>query len=222
MKEAEIQVASSIDTTVPDPGDPTYQMECLALEIRQTLKALKDNNFTFTQAESSDFSTYGGNLKDFIDDMSAREDEILLTGFSSIAATLPDVLPIIEAILSGGTAAIPSILLNAVVSQLFRSRNSAITAREGEIVSDLDAESISDSIDAMATDIEGIKEELQDFKRGLVRPANGETAYFLDQFEKFALDSEDSKLTDFFDHITINIISRDDFQTLDFGPAPEE
>ena len=158
MLTSDIITLSGLSDTLPTPGDPTYQTECLSLMLRKTLEALDTNSFGFERAESSDFTSYSNGMKDFIDDMNEREDEILLNGVSSIVATLPDVLPIIGAVLSGGTAAVPSILLNGLVSQLFRSRNSAITAKGGEILAgDADMTGIEEGLTALEMTLDEVR-----------------------------------------------------------------
>jgi hypothetical protein len=222
MKTAQLQVPASLDQTLPTPGDPTYQMEALARTIHNTLIELNTENFEFSAAEASDFNTYGNDMKTFIDNMRDREDEILLSGFSSIIANLPDVIPLISAILSGGTAAIPSILLNALIGQLYRSRNSAITAKEGEVLSDLDTGGVEDGLSEIYQELQNIKTELDAFKRGLVIPANGDTEYFVDLFKAFGVTLDGlSMLRSVLETFNINLYNDDEGANWSVGPLPD-
>jgi len=226
MLEADIQVPETLNQTLPTPGDPTYQTEQLALILSNTLKALDTAGFTFKAAEATDFTTYGNSVKGFIDDMKAREDDILIDGFSTVVATLPDVVPIIEAILSGGYSAIPSILLNGVMSQLFRSRDSAITAKEGEILnSDVDVSSLVTALEGIQATHTLIEGHVQSLLRSFHIPANGGAAvYFIDEFRKASLtpDGDYALLTTVLTEFTINLIG-DLFQShWSVGPVPVE
>lgn len=225
MKTAQFQVPASLDQTLPTPGDATYQTEQLALILNNTIKELDDEGFEFSSAESSDFSTYGNSLKTFIDNMHEREEDILTTGATTVVANLPDVLPIIGAILSGGTAAIPSILLNAVISQLFRSRDTAIEVKGGEILpSDVDLTDLVDAVEGIQNTHDVIEEHVSEILRSFKIPANGDTAYFIDEFRKFALDAdfEESKLSELLTTFTINLISQFGTQGMTWGPNPDE
>jgi len=225
MLQAEIQVPETLNQTLPDPGDPTYQTEQLALILSNTLKELDTEGFTFKAAVPGDFTSYGNDVKGFIDAMSQREDEILLNGFSTVIATLPDVVPIIEAILSGGYSAIPSILLNGVMSQLFRSRDSSIEAKEGEVLNaDIDLSEVVAALEGIQNTHDVIEGHVESLLRSFHIPANGgDAVYFLDEFRKFALDDDflESKLSEILTEFTVNLISQWGTQGLHWGPVPE-
>lgn len=210
MKTATFQVPVSLDQTLPSPGDATYQTEQLALILNNTIKELDDEGFEFATAESSDFSSYGTDLKTFIDNMHEREEDILLTGATTVVANLPDVLPIIGAILSGGTAAIPSILLNAVVSQLFRSRDTSVESFGGEIINgDIDLSALTTAVQGLNSSHAELVGRVEELVRAFVIPENGaEAENFIDMM-KLALLTEDgdySRLEGILTEFTVNLI----------------
>lgn len=138
IKTAEIYVLPTIDTTIPSPGDPTYQTECASLEWRQTMRNLNTAGFVFQKPDELEFSAFNTEVMDFLSAANTRFDEILQTGASSVVANLPNVLNIMAAISSGGSSEVLSILLNALVGTAFHWRDSQIEAAQGEPTSDLD------------------------------------------------------------------------------------
>jgi len=133
MLTAVIYDQGTIDTTLPDPGDPTYQTEALSLALRKTLQNLFDEGFEFERAESTDFTSFGGDAQDAVDDYMDRYEEILQTGASEVVAALPDVLPIIGALLSGGATPVLTILAQGVLDTLLRHKDTGVTEAGEEI-----------------------------------------------------------------------------------------
>ena len=154
MLEASFPTIGTLDETLPATSDPQYQSAALCLSLHKIIKAISDEGFTITKPEASDFSSYSNNVKDYIDKMAQREDEILRNGFSTVVATLPDVLSIMAAISSGGLAEVPSILLNALMSQAFRSRDTLLDVEGGDTDQDLieALNEIRDKIDLVLTE----------------------------------------------------------------------
>lgn len=72
MRTAELPTIGTLDTTLPSAGDPTYQTESLCLTIHKIIKELSDEGFEFQQAQTTDFSTYGTNTQDAVDDYIER------------------------------------------------------------------------------------------------------------------------------------------------------
>lgn len=120
MKTADIVASLDDDTTVPDEGDPTYQQECLALDLRGILKNLSDEGFVLTSTETSDLSAFSTEVADGVDDYVDRFEEMLVDGTSEIVAYIPDVLSIMAALLSGGAEPVLAILLQGVLDTIIR------------------------------------------------------------------------------------------------------
>lgn len=120
MRTAELPTIGTLDTTLPSAGDPTYQTESLCLTIHKIIKELSDEGFEFQQAQTTDFSTYGTNTQDAVDDYIERFEDLLETGTTAVSAALPDVLPIIGALLSGGSAPVLAILAQGVLDTMLR------------------------------------------------------------------------------------------------------
>lgn len=143
MKTASLPDPGTIETDIPEPGEAGYQQECFALYLRQVFKNLYDEGFAFNSVESSDLSSFSGDVADGLDDYIERYEEILLDGASEITANIPDVLPIMAALVSGGSAPVLSILLQGVLDAFLRNRNASITQSEGET---LDTSELVDAI----------------------------------------------------------------------------
>lgn len=146
MLTALIYDQGTINTTLPSPGDPTYQTEALSLALRKTLQNLFDEGFSFTRAESADFTSFGGDAQDAVDDYMDRYEEILQTGASEVVAALPDVMPIIAALLSGGSAPVLSILAQGVLDTLLRHKDTGVT-EAGEEISNADMSGVETRLD---------------------------------------------------------------------------
>ena len=169
MKTAVIYTNATFSDTIPAPGDPTYQTEVLALMLRKTLENMESAGMVFTAPEAGDFTTFNNEATGFMSDANARMDEILTTGVSSIVANVPDVLSIMAAISSGGGSEVLSILLRAVLAQMWHDRDSSITAAQGEPqYSDLSVD-----LSTLEQELAAIRAELEAMKRGLILPANG-------------------------------------------------
>lgn len=158
MLTAEIYDQGTINTTVPSPGDPTYQTECLSLALRKTLQNLYDNDFVFERAETTDLNTWGGDMQDALDDYIDRYEDILQTGASSVVANLPDVLPIIAALMSGGAEPVLAILLQGVLDAVLRHKNTGVT-EAGEEISNADVSGIEDRLDNIESAIYQVLDE---------------------------------------------------------------
>ena len=150
---------AAINTTLPDTDDPNYQQACLSLFFRQQFDALRNDDVEFQFAESTDFSTFNTDLLDGVDDFEERLDEILANGVSSVVAVLPDVTPIIAALLAGGGGAVIPILLKGVMDVMLRHMNSRTTAAQGDFSEGVDSagiitalEEIKDQMDAVLTE----------------------------------------------------------------------
>lgn len=146
MKSASIYDQGTINLTIPDPGDPTYQTECLSLALRKTLQNLYDEGFEFERAESTDFTTFGGDAQDAVDDYIDRYEDILQTGTTEVVAALPDVMPIIAALLSGGSAPVMAILVQGVLDTILRHKDTGVT-EAGEEISNADVSGIEERLD---------------------------------------------------------------------------
>lgn len=123
MRTASFPAIGTLDTTLPTPGDPTYQTEALALTLHQTIKNLSDNSFEFQQSVASDFTAWSTNTQDALDNYIVRYEEILQTGFSAVVANLPDVLPIMSAVLAGGGPGVIGVLLQGVLDTILRHKD---------------------------------------------------------------------------------------------------
>lgn len=143
---ANIYDQGTINTTIPAPGDPTYQTECLSLALRKTLQNLYDAGFTFDRAVATDFTSWGGDAQDAVDDYIDRYEDILQTGATEVVAALPDVLPIIGALLSGGSAPVLAILAQGVLDTVLRHKDTGVT-EAGEEISNADVSGIEDRLD---------------------------------------------------------------------------
>ena len=151
MKTANFPTIGTLDTTLPLTTDPAYQSASLSLTLHQTIKNLSDNGFVFQQAETSDFTTFGGEAQSAIDNYIDRYEDILQSGFSSVVATLPDVLPIMGALLSGGAEPVLAILLQGVLDTLLRHKDTRTDHYD------------SDNVDtsALVTELQALKAEIQ-------------------------------------------------------------
>jgi hypothetical protein len=189
VKTAEIPDQGTIDETLPAPGDPSYQSESLALVIKKMFAALRTEGFVFERADSSDFADFGNEFQTGIDNYITRYEQILADGASSVVASIPDVLPIMAALLSGGATPVLAILLQGVVDTMLRHTNASSTATQGE----------------------AIVEKLEEL-RALVEEGR-------DDFRTFGvIDGEYSRLESFFSKLTINLSMFDDLlQSISFG-----
>lgn len=125
MLETSIVDQGTINTTLPDPGDPTYQTESLCLFLKQQFAALRTEGFKFQKAQIADLSSWETDLEDWLSDAQDREDQILQQGYSSIVATLPDVLAIGSAYMSGGADAVLGCLVNIILERTFGGSQAA-------------------------------------------------------------------------------------------------
>lgn len=162
MKTASFPAIGTLDRTLPSPGDATYQTESLALTLHDIIKDMSDNGFEFQLAEASDFTSFGGDAQDAIDDYITRYEEILQNGFSSVVATLPDVLPIISTVLSGGGDAVLSILLQGVLDTILRHQDRRSDSADGEelVLAAADVANLTTAIEAITAELELVKAEI--------------------------------------------------------------
>lgn len=119
MLSATIIDQGTINTTLPDPGDPTYQSEALCLFLRQQFAALRTASFQFEKAQVSDITSFQTSLSTWLANQQAREDEILADGVATTVATLPDILAIGAAYMSGGATAAIGCIVNMVMKKMF-------------------------------------------------------------------------------------------------------
>ncbi len=132
MRTANFPAIGTLDRTLPDTSDPEFQTASLSLTLHDIIKDLSDQGFVFTQAQTSDFTTFGTDTQDAIDDYMTRADELLRTGTSAVVAALPAVLPIIAALLSGGATPVISILLQGVLDTIARHFDIRADVAEGD------------------------------------------------------------------------------------------
>lgn len=171
MLTAAIYDQGTINTTLPTPGDPTYQTEALSLALRKTLQNLYDEGFEFSRAESTDFTTFGGDAQDAVDDYMERYEEILQTGASEVVAALPDVMPIIAALLSGGSAPVLSILAQGVLDTILRHKDTGVT-EAGEETSNADLSGVETRLDNIEA---AMYQVLNEFTINILRDSESQT-----------------------------------------------
>lgn len=158
MITADIIDQGTINTTLPSPGDPTYQVESLALFYRQQWAALRTAGFNFARPQTSDFSTFQTGLETYLEDAYDRETEIINDGVATTVAALPDILAIGSAFVSGGASAVGAILLEIILGKLIGGDSGARAGyRAGEVSPDMtevvDAlEEIRDMIETILTE----------------------------------------------------------------------
>jgi hypothetical protein len=158
----------TLNTTLPSPGDPTYQVESLALDLHKIIKDLSDNSFEFQQAVAGDFTTFGGGVQDALDNYMDRYEDFLQTGASAVSAALPDVLPIIAAVLSGGGEGVIAILLQGVLDTMLRHKDTRTNHYDGDTaevdLSDVIA-ALEDIRDRLTDDTTSITERLEEVRQ---------------------------------------------------------
>lgn len=158
MRTASFPTIGTLNTTLPSPGDPTYQSEALALTIHQTIKNLSDAGFEFAQVVSGDLSTYTTNTQDAIDDYIERYEDLLISGASEVVANLPDVLGIMAALVSGGAEPVIGILLQGVLDVLMRHKDTRTDQYNGDRA-EVDMSGVVTQLEAIETKIEQILTE---------------------------------------------------------------
>jgi len=229
MKTANFPTIGTLDTTLPTPGDATYQMEALALVMHQIIKALSDNGFTFSQSETSDFTTFGNGVAGGLDNYITRYEELLATGASAVVASIPDVLPIIGALLSGGAEPVIAILVQGVLDTMLRHTDRRTDYNNGdaqdftalvEKLDDLKEEmgvfntkfdkfGLIDDTYSRLQDFPALVEKLDDLKE--------EMGVFNTKFDKFGLiDDTYSRLESFFSNLTLNLIKDEEESSFSF------
>jgi len=139
MKDITIVASDPTGESAYDSSNPMANQEKLAYDLRKNLRNMAEEGMQIQIAEGTDFSTFGANLQGAIDNYETRFDELLADGVSSVVATIPDVLPIITALLSGGAEPVLAILLKGVLDAFLRNRDSALTAAGGEVSPDVSA-----------------------------------------------------------------------------------
>ncbi len=157
MRTANFPTIGTLPLDLPDVEDPLYQSASLSLTLHQIIKDMSDEGFVLTQAQSSDFTSFGNDSDDAVDDYIERYDELLRTGTSEIVAALPDVVPIIGALLAGGSGAVVPILLKGVLDTIVRHTDTRTDVADGEpstqdfsaIISELEA--LNEKLETTAT-----------------------------------------------------------------------
>jgi len=203
MKTASFPVIGTLNTSLPTPGDPSYQTESLALDIHKILKELSDEGFEFQQAESSDFTTYGGDTQDAIDDYIERFEDMLQTGTSAVAASLPDVLPIIGTLLGGGAEPVLAILLQGVLDTILRQWDKRADVANG---------------DPTEADMSGVITELQNIDGKLETTGDVSLANVLDTLMEDIRAQIETTLNEF----TINLHASEIDTSWSVGPMSED
>lgn len=151
---ADFPTIGTLDETLPATSEPIYQLAALSLTVHKIIKNLSDNNFQFKQAIESDFTTFGTDTQGAIDDHITRYEEFLQGAAASVVADLPDVLPIIGALLSGGSEPVMAILLQGVLDTLLRHKDRR-TEEYGGDKAEVDMSSV-------VTAIEEVRDKLDD------------------------------------------------------------
>jgi len=205
MKTATFVTLGSLPTFSVSESADNYWQERVSYELSAFLRNLSVAGIEATQAESSDFGSFATDMQTALDNYETRFDEILADGVSSVVATLPDVWPIIAALLSGGAEPVIGILLKGVLDAFLRNRNSSLTAAEGEV---------SPDTSAIVTELENLTAEITVLKGN---------------FAAFGLDGEVSRLIDgiaavreVLSTININVFRDEESQTYSSGPLPPE
>lgn len=118
MISASIIDQGTIDTTLPSTSDPMYQIASLALFYKQQFASLRAAGFQFAKPEVSDFTSFKNSLSTYLSDAYDRETEIIQNGVATTVATLPDVLSIGAAFVSGGATEASACILNIILGKL--------------------------------------------------------------------------------------------------------
>jgi methionine synthase II (cobalamin-independent) len=158
MRTANFPSIGTLNTTLPDPGDPTYQTEALALTLHQIIKDLSDNGFEFSQVISTDLSTWTTNVQDAVDDYIEKYEDLLQTGASEVTANLPDVLSIMAAVVSGGSDAIIGVLLQGVLDVLMRHKDTRTDHYNGD-TAEVDMSEVIDVLEEIRDNIAAVLTE---------------------------------------------------------------
>lgn len=203
MKTANFPVIGTLDETLPDEEDPQYQSASLALTLHKIIKDLSDESFEFQQAEPSDFSAFGTDTQDGMEDYLDRFDELITTGVSEMAASLPDVLPIIAALLSGGAEPVMAILLKGVLDTILRH-------------ADVRAEKAGGDPDSV--DVEAIVAELESIDGKLEAEDKDEATASVAALLEDIRSQVETTLNEF----TINLHGSEISQSWSVGPLEEE
>ena len=229
MITANFPTVSTLDETLPTPGDPTYQTETLALTLHKVVKNLSDAGFSFAQSVPSDFTSFGNEVAGGLDNYITRYEQLLNTGTSAVAASIPDVLPIIGALLSGGAQPVIAILLQGVLDTILRHRDRRTDHYNGD-APDFTAliAKLEEMKQTFIDDEEaGIADVLGDFSASSTTNATSLIAKleemkvllaeFNELFDKFALiDDTYSRLESFFSNLTINLIKDEEESSFSF------
>lgn len=147
---AALPTIGTLDTTLPETTDPQYQSASLALDLHRVLKNMSDAGMTINQAVSTDFTTFASGVTNGLDDYIERYEDILADGVSQVVGVIPDVWPIITALLSGGSEPVLAILLQGVLDVLCRQFDVRITDKGGEIeAGSIDTAGIEDRLEAI-------------------------------------------------------------------------
>lgn len=158
MKTANVGSLGALPSFTVSTSAGNYWQERAAYEYSLLNYNLSQAGIQVQVPETSDFSTFGAGVQDNLDNYIDRYEDILQTGFSSVVAAIPDVLPIMSAVLSGGGDAVISILLQGVLDTILRHKDTRADHYNGdsfetdvsEIVTALEA--ISDKMDAVLTE----------------------------------------------------------------------
>jgi predicted TIM-barrel enzyme len=118
MISASIIDQGTINTTLPATSDPMYQVASLALFYKQQFAALRTAGFQFARPEVTDFTTFKNGLSTYLSDAYDRETEIIQDGVATTVATLPDILAIGSAFVSGGATEAGACILNIILGKL--------------------------------------------------------------------------------------------------------
>ena len=178
---ATLPTIGTLDTTLPETTDPQHLSASLALDLHKVLKNMSDAGMTINQAVSTDFTAFANGVTDGMDDYIERYEEILANGVSEVVGVLPDVLPIITALLSGGSEPVLAILLQGVLDLMARKFDTRITEKGGEIeAGTADMTGVVEQLEAIETKLEEQRVQiagiLTEFNINIVRPATDDDA----------------------------------------------
>lgn len=120
MKEVTIYSYGDPGTrNVPDPGDPTYQTECLAYDLRKFMYQCNQAGITIAQPETDDldsiqtqFSSFSTSLETWLDSATSEGTR----GVPAVSRPTLSWLATIVTALAGASGGIPAVIITAVVN----------------------------------------------------------------------------------------------------------
>ena len=206
MRTANLPTITGISATLPAAGEPTRQAEHLCQTLHYILLDMKAEGFVFQQAETTDFTTFGNGVSDGLDDYVDRFDDLLRTGTTAVAANIPDVLPIIGALLSGGAEPVLAILLQGVLDTMLRHWDTRADVADGDPT--------NSDMSGVITALEAIETMLEEHKDTFIDAEDTTAADLLVKLE--------TAIYGVLTQLNINLFSREDEQFHSIAPMAEE